>query len=133
MSFLDNLESTLKALEAREEKDANKLRELAEQREAERNAALARAPHAEALKTSPFTNTFLAECRAQSRPLRVMVRFTWIGDVLRLDANEKRLELIPTPQGIEAVASVNGVETSRELLDLSTASPADVARTWLNN
>ena len=133
MSFLDNLESTLKALEAREEKDANKLREQAEQREAERQAALARAPHAEALKTSEFTNTFLAECRAQSRPLRVMVRFTWIGDVLRLDANEKRLELTPTPTGIEAIASLNGEETSRTPINLTKTDPAKLATKWLTS
>jgi hypothetical protein len=131
MSFLDNLESTLKALEAREEKDIAKIRELQEQREAERTAALQRAPHAEALKTSAFTNNLLAECRTQGRPLRVLVRFTWLGEVLRLDANEKRLELIPTAQGVDAVASVNGEETSRQLLDLATADPASVVTAWL--
>lgn len=133
MGFLDNLESTLKALEAREEKDPAAVREQQQRREAERNAALLRAPFAEALKSSPFTNNFLGECRAQSRPLRVMVRFTWIGDTLRLDANEKRLELTPTPEGIAAISSLNGEETTRQYLDLNTADPAAVASAWLNS
>lgn len=133
MSFLDNLESTLKALEAREEKDAATVREQQQRREAEREAALRRAPFAEALKTSAFTNNFLGECRAQSRPLRLMVRFTWIGEILRLDANEKRLELVPTPEGVCAVSLLNGEEQNRQILDLNTADPAQVAAQWLQS
>ena len=137
MSFLDNLESTLKALEAREEKDPAAVREQQQLREAERDAALRRAPFAEALKTSPFTNNLLGECRAQGRPLRVLVRFTWIGETLRLDARlndqDKRLELIPTADGIAAVSSVDGNETTRQYLDLNTADPASVAASWLNS
>lgn len=133
MSFLDNLESTLKALEAREEKDAATIREQQQRREAERNAALLRAPFAEALKTSAFTNNFLGECRVQSRPLRVMVRITWIGETLRLDANDKRLELVPTPEGVCAVSLLNGEEQSRQILDLNTANPAQVAAQWLQS
>ena len=50
MSFLDNLENNLKALESQEEKDPEKVKRDQERREAERNAALERAPHLEALK-----------------------------------------------------------------------------------
>ena len=54
MSFLDNLENNLKALESREEKDPEKIKRDRERREAERMAALSRAPHADALKNSTF-------------------------------------------------------------------------------
>jgi len=63
MSYLDNLENNLKALENLEEKDPEKLKRDQQKREAERNAALARAPHAEALKQSPFTMELLTQCR----------------------------------------------------------------------
>ena len=59
MSFLDNLENDLKALENREERDPEKIKREQAQREADRAAALLRAPHAEALKTSPFTSDLL--------------------------------------------------------------------------
>ena len=56
MSFLDNLENNLKALESREEKDPEKVRRDQERREAERNAALLRAPHVEALKNASMAD-----------------------------------------------------------------------------
>src|SRR5437660_7966390 len=87
MSYLDNLENNLKALENREEKDPEKVRRDQQRREADRNAALLRAPHADALKNSAFTSTLLTECRTIGHGLRVLVRFTWIGETLRLDAN----------------------------------------------
>ena len=40
MSFLDNLENNLKALESREEKDPEKVKRDQERREADRNAAV---------------------------------------------------------------------------------------------
>jgi hypothetical protein len=54
MSFLDNLENNLKALESQEEKDPQALARKAAQREAARSAALEIAPHAEALRNGPF-------------------------------------------------------------------------------
>jgi hypothetical protein len=65
MSFLDNLENNLKALENQEERDPQKVKREQERREAERIAALLRAPHLEALKTSPFG------CSGHSRGLRL--------------------------------------------------------------
>src|SRR5271156_3721041 len=98
MSFLDNLENNLKALESQEEKDPEKVRRDQERREADRNAALLRAPHADALKNSAFTSELLTQCRTIGHGQRVLVRFTWIGESLRLDAKEKRMELTPTTQ-----------------------------------
>jgi len=131
MSFLDNLENNLKALEGREEKDPEKVKRDQERRESERNQALLRAPHAEALKKSAFTSELLTQCRTIGHGQRVLVRFTWIGERLRLDAKGKRMELIPTAEGITAVFSVDGAETGRAMVNPQTDDPAALAQRWL--
>jgi hypothetical protein len=131
VSFLDNLENNLKALESREEKDPEKVKRDQERREADRAAALLRAPHAEALKQSAFTSDLLTRCREIGRVQRVLVRFTWIDENLRLDAGPKRLELVPTAEGITGVYSVDGVEVSRARVHPESDDPADLARKWL--
>ena len=132
MSFLDNLENNLKALESRDEKDPEKLRRDQERREAERAEARLRAPFAEALKNSPFTSELLTQCRTIGHGQRVLVKFTWIGETLRLDAKEKRLELVPTAEGIVAVFSSDGKEVGRSEIDVAKDSPEAFARRWLN-
>src|SRR6202451_4097195 len=127
MGFLDNLENNLKALESREEKDPEKVKRDRDQREADRNAALLRAPHVEALKKSAFTSELLTQCRTIGHGQRVLVQFTWIGESLRLDAKAKRLELTPTAEGITAVFSVDGVETGRTIADPQTVDAAALA------
>ncbi len=131
MSFLDNLENNLKALESREEKDPEKVKRDRDQREADRNAALLRAPHVEALKNSAFTSDLLTECRTIGHGQRVLVQFAWIGESLRLDAKAKRLELTPTAEGITAVFSLGGVETGRISVDPQANDAAALARSWL--
>ena len=131
MGFLDNLENDLKALENREERDPEKLKREQERRDADRTAALLRAPHADALKNSPFTMELLTECRAIGHGQRVLVQFTWLGETLRLDAKAKRLELTPTAEGIMAVFSVNGDETGRAAVDPRVDDAAALARRWL--
>lgn len=131
MSFLDNLENNLKALERLEEKDPEKVKRDHERREADRTAALRRAPHAEALKKSAFTSELLTECRRIGPGLRLLVRFTWIGENLRLDAQGKRMELIPTTEGIIAVFSEDGAETGQEAVDPQLHDAASLARRWL--
>ena len=131
MSFLDNLENNLKALESREEKDPEKLKRDRDLRESERTAALLRAPHAEALKSSAFTSGLLVECRAIGRTQRVLVQFTWIGETLRLDARSNRLELIPTAEGIVAVSFLDGMEVARRPVDPEKDDPSALARQWL--
>jgi len=133
MSFLDNLENNLKALENREERDPEKVRRDQERREADRTAALLRAPHAEALKTSPFTGELLTQCRDIGYGQRVLVQFTWLGESLRMDAQAKRMELTPTAEGITAVHSLKGKEIRREVIDLETADAAALARRWLTD
>src|SRR5579871_6088216 len=117
MGYLDNLENNLKALENQEQRDPEKVKREQERREAERTAALQRAPHAEALKNSPFTSELLTQCRAIGHGQRVLVQFTWLGETLRLDAKTKRMELVPTSEGIMAVFSESGTETGRERVD----------------
>ncbi len=131
MSFLDNLENNLKALENRDEKDPEKVKREQERREAERTAALLRAPHAEALKNSAFTMDLLTECRTIGHAQRVLVQFTWLGEALRLDAKTKRMELTPTAKGITAVLSVNGDETERVTVDPKNDDAAALAKRWL--
>jgi hypothetical protein len=131
MSFLDNLENNLKALESREEKDPEKVKRDRERREVDRNAALLRAPHVEALKNSAFTSELMKQCRTIGHGQRVLVQFTWIGESLRLNANRKRMELTPTAEGITAVFSVDGVETGRATADPQADDAAALARRWL--
>src|ERR1700753_2312335 len=131
MSFLDNLENNLKALERREEKDPEKGRRDQERREAERNAALRRAPYADALKNSPFTMDLLTQCRTIGHGQRVLVQFTWLGESLRMDSKTKRMDLTPTAEGITAILSLNGEEIGREAIDPNVDDPAALARRWL--
>lgn len=130
MSFLDNLENNLKALESREEKDPAKQKEELARREAERQAALAAAPVAAALKTGPFTEKFLVACRTIGHRQRTMVRFTWLDSTLRLEAKERRLDLKPTAQGVEAAFYVDNEPTSQRMLTLEE-DPEALANEWL--
>ncbi len=131
MSYLDNLENNLKALENQEQRDPEKVKRERERRDADRNAALLRAPHVEALKTSPFTSDLLTHCRTIGRGQRVLVQFTWLDEILRLDAKPKRMELTPTADGIVAVFSNNGTETARETVNPQSDDPAALAQRWL--
>jgi hypothetical protein len=131
MSFLDNLENNLKAMENREERDPEKVKREQDRREAERAAALLRAPYAEALKNSPFTLELLTQCRTIGHGQRVLVQFTWLGETLRLDAKAQRMELTPTAEGIIAVVSLNGEETWRETVDPRVDDAAALTRRWL--
>jgi len=131
MSYLDNLENNLKALENQEERDPQKVKREQERREAERSAALLRAPHVDALKNSPFTSELLTQCRAIGYQQRVLVQFTWLGETLRLDAKTKRMLLAPTSEGITAVFSVDGDETGRATIDPQVDDAAALAKRWL--
>ena len=131
MSFLDNLENNLKALENREERDPEKIRRDQQLREAERVSALGRAPYVEALKKSPFISDLLAQARAVGRSQRAHVQFTWIGDNLRLDAPGKRMELVPEADGIWARFLADGVEIARTAVNTETDDANALARRWL--
>jgi len=130
MSFLDNLENNLKAMESREEKDpAAVARELAA-REASRSAALQIAPHAEALRKGPFKDGLLTACREIGHRKRILVRPIWVDSTLRLEAGARRLELRPSPTGVTAVFFLEGAEQESMPIDLSS-DPVKLAQKWL--
>lgn len=137
MSFLDNLENNLKALESREEKDPAAIQREQAERAAERAAAVRRAPFEQALKTGPFAGALIAACRKAGHSRRVLVRPTWIDSVLRLEARindaDRRLELQPTGEGVRAVFFDAGEERSRESVDLAEADPGALAERWLSS
>ena len=127
MGFLDNLESNLESLESRDERESQR----DQQRRAEDAAAArATAPFAEALKSSEFTSQLLDHVAKRGFARRVKVHIAWLGDTLRLEAREKKLELRPTAEGIIAVFIENGAEMRRETTDLS-GDPDRLARDWL--
>lgn len=130
MSFLDNLESNLNALESRNEKDPKALARDAAAREAARSVALEIAPYAEALRNWRFKDTLLTACRNIGHRRRILVRPVWVDSTLRLEAGANRLELRPTPRGVLAVFFFEGREQESTLIDLS-GDPAKLAEKWL--
>jgi hypothetical protein len=130
MSFLDNLENNLKALESRTERDPEALAREAAAREAARSAALEIAPYAEALRHGPFTDGLLTACRDIGHRRRILVRPVWVDSTLRLEAGVKKLELRPTPSGVIAVFFNGGAELESIPIDL-LSDPAKVAKKWL--
>ena len=132
MSFLDNLENNLKALENAAERDPAEIARRQQAAEQAKAAALAIAPFAKELKDGPFSKALLEHATAIGYSLRTKVRLAWVDHTLRLEAKEKRLDLVPTPQGIEARFHSDGAETSREPLDLRS-DPQAFAERWLKS
>ena len=130
MSFLDNLESNLKALESRSERDPDALAREAAAREAARSVALEIAPYAEALRNGPFKDGLLTACRDIGHRGRILVRPVWIDSTLRLEAGAKKLELRPSPSGVFAVFFDGGEERENTRIDLSS-DPLKLAERWL--
>jgi hypothetical protein len=130
MSFLDNLENNLKALESREERDPAALARGAAAREAARAVTLQIAPHAEALRNGPFKDGLLTACREIGHRRRILVRPVWIDSMLRLEAGAKKLELRPTPTGVLAVFFEGDREQDSLPIDLSS-DPVKLAEKWL--
>jgi hypothetical protein len=127
MSFLDNLENSLKNLESREERDPGEQR----RKEDEQSRARAAAPWAEQLKTSPYTQQLFEHAAIAGHRIRTKIYMAWIDSTLRLEAKGRRLELAPTPGGITA-AMIEEDGTSRtEPLDLA-GKPEDLLDRWLS-
>lgn len=121
MSFLDNLENNLKALESLESGDIGDRRK----REAERDRAVAVGPWAERLKASPYVAGLMTSLTRAGFARRMKVNFVWIDRVLRVEAAGERLELQPSASGVEAVFA--GQRLPVEL----NAAPDDLIRQWL--
>lgn len=130
MSFLDNLENTLKNAESRTERDPASTRRNQKQSEAERARARSVQPLADELRNGKFTSELLNEVTRISHGLRTKVYITWIGPKLRLDARDHRLELEPTPDGIIARTYNGRKETGSQSVDLKK-SPKSLAEKWL--
>jgi hypothetical protein len=130
MSFLDNLENNLKALESREDRDPQTLAREAAAREAAQRLALETAPFADALRNGPFVDGLLTACREIGHRKRILVRPVWVDSTFRLEAGAKKLELRPTPGGVVAVSLVEGREQESTPLDLSS-DPVGIAEKWL--
>ena len=118
MSFLDSLENNLKSLENREERDPEMVKRLREEQEVEKIRGRLIGPLAEQLKTCSFTSDLLGHATRIAHGLRTKVHVVWIGNTLRLQAKDQRLELVPTPDGIVAHFSAGAGETSKRLIDL---------------
>jgi len=129
MSFLDNLESSLKSLESNDERNSGLKRDV-QNRATEKARALAAAPYADALKNGSFTHDCLAHATRIGFAQRVKVQPTWMGTTLRLQARDRRLELRPTPEGVVAVYFEDNQEKGSEPVSLD-GSAEDLAKRWL--
>lgn len=125
MSFLDNLENNLKALEGRDEglDDSRK-------RENERDRRLAIAPWAERLKREPYAEALMRQATLAGRQRRMKVNLAWIETTLRLEARGHRLELQPTPEGVVAVFLRDTEEVRRAPVDLA-GDPQGLTDEWM--
>lgn len=54
----------------------------------------------------------------------------WAGTTLRLEARDRRLELRPTPEGVQAVFVESGEDRESFPLDLES-DPEKLAKRWL--
>lgn len=126
MSFLDNLENSLKSLESREERDPNAV----QRRQEERARALAAAPWAEQLKTSPFTRALMEKAAVTGHRLRTKIYIAWLDTTLRLEAKGRKLDLEPGPSGIQANFIEPDGAVSQQAIDLAS-DPEDLLRSWL--
>ena len=129
MSFLDNLESNLKTLESQEDHAAGREAQHKE-RERQRASAQAVAPFAEELKRGAYTPELLRQAARVGHEFRTKINVVWLGTTLRLEARTRRLELRPTPTGIQSVYIEDGTEKRAEPLD-TNASPEILLRQWL--
>jgi len=121
MSFLDNLENNLKALESLESGGLDD----SKSREAERVRAIAAAPWAERLKSGPYIRTLMRDLTRAGFARRMKVNFVWIGTTLRLEALDQRLDLEPMPGGVDAV-----FPDHRATVDLER-EPDALIREWM--
>jgi len=126
MSFLDNLENNLKALESR---DQGGLDERG-RREAERERAKASAPWADQLKKAAWTQALMQKVTRAGHQRRIKVNLLWIGTTFRLEALGHRMELRPQPAGIIAVFLQGPQELEQQEVDLA-GDPEKLILEWM--
>ncbi len=129
MGFLDNLENNLKADENRQERAS---RDRGDRRRTTQDpaTAAATATYAESLRKSKFTSDLLDYAVRIGHAHRVKIYMTWIGATLRLEARERKLELVPGPAGIEARFYEANEPTASEPVDLN-GNGHELAERWL--
>ena len=126
MSFLDNLENNLKALESR---DMGGIADHGS-REEERTRARAEAPWAERLKRDSWTQQLMQQMTRAGFQRRTKVNLIWIGTTLRMEARGHKLELRPGANGVAAVYLRGLEESKRETVDFKEDPKQLVAR-WM--
>jgi hypothetical protein len=126
MSFLDNLENNLKALEANEQGGLDE----SNQREAAKKRALAEKPWADRLKSDPWTARLMQCATRAGFERRTKVNLIWVGTTLRLEARGQRLELRPKVNGIAAVFVQGAEPVNEEAVNLS-GDPAKLIANWM--
>ena len=126
MSYLDNLENTLKNLESRNERDPL----TNERREADRAGALAAAPWADRLKSGAFTTNLMDAAAVIGHKLRAKVYMAWLGNTLRFELRQSKLELRPTAEGVLAVFMEGDIEIKSRKVDLES-NPDALIEEWI--
>lgn len=126
MSFLDNLENNLNALERNEPGGLDDAR----RRDSWKTDELAAAPWAAKLRTCDWTQNLMKQATAAGHQRRVRIGLFWIGTSLRLEAMNQRLDLRPTAKGVDAVFLEGTDERKRVKLDL-TSDPGKLLGQWL--
>jgi hypothetical protein len=129
MSFLDNLESSLKNMESREERGDQNKRD-AKFRDVERARTQASGIYAEQLRRGPYAGELLKQASRLGHAMRTKIHLAWLGTTLRLEARGSKLELRPTPEGVIAVFIENNAELRSLHVDLA-GDPVSLAREWL--
>jgi hypothetical protein len=129
MSFLDDLESNLKNMEAQEERGQQSSRD-AKLRNSERARAQASAANAEQLRKGPYAAELLKQATRLGHAMRTKVHLAWLGTTLRLEARGSKLELRPTPEGVIAAFIENNAEVRSVPVDLA-GNPESLVREWL--
>jgi hypothetical protein len=126
MSFLDNLENSLKALEGTESSGF----EDTSLRERRKNDERAAAPWAAKLRNSEWAKTMMGLAMTAGHQRRVRIGLFWIGTSLRLEALSQRLDVRPTGTGIDAVFLVGNEEKKKIRVDLD-GDPSKLLGQWL--
>ena len=126
MSFLDNLESNLKALEATEAAGMPD----SKSREKARGQAIAAAPWAEKLKSDPWTGQLMQLVTRAGFQRRTKINLAWIGTTLRMDARGHKLELRPESKGVTAVYLHGLDESAREPISFKD-DPKKLVDRWM--
>lgn len=126
MSYLDNLENSLKSLESRDERDSGE----AARRQSDRKQAIAAGPWSDQLRSSDFTKKLFDEAAVAGHRIRAKIYIAWLGQELRLEVRGRLLNLVPTSDGVIAEYELLSGKPVREAIDLQS-EPSALLDRWL--